>query len=189
MANRIKVLNPDWTLPRRTTPVQYLNGAGWLPKLDLGVHLNLVDERDIRLLAKNRIAVVHCPGSHRFFKHPRFKYPSMRRHHIPVCLGTDSLASNQSLSLFREMRLFRETQPQVRADEILSLVTVKPAQALGMGHQLGRIKPGYLADIIGIPLSSRKRGKPQDYFEQVLRYRGMVSFAMVQGEPRLRLAR
>ena len=37
MAERIKLLNPSWTIPRKTTPVQYLNENGWLPKLDLGV--------------------------------------------------------------------------------------------------------------------------------------------------------
>ena len=187
MADRIKVLNPDWNIPRHTTPVQYLNGCGWLPKLDLAVHCNIADQKDMRLLAKNRITVVHCPGSHQYFGHPAFKYPALRRHHIPVCLGTDSLASNQSLSLFQEMRLFRKNQPQVPAEEILSMVTVKPAQALGLGHQLGRIKPGYLADFIGIPL--RKKARNACLFDQVLGYRGTVSFAMVGGEPRLRLAR
>jgi aminodeoxyfutalosine deaminase len=189
IAERIRFLNPDWNIPRHTTPVQYLNGCGWLPKLDLGVHLNVVEERDIRLLAKNRITVVHCPGSHDFFGHPPFKYKTLRHHHIPVCLGTDSLASNQSLSLFREMRLFQKNQPQVAAEEILSMVTVKPAQALGLGHQLGRIKPGYLADLIGVPFHPRKRSGNFNASDQVLRHRGMVTFAMIQGEPRLRLAR
>ncbi len=187
MADRIRALNPDWNIPRRTTPVQYLNECGWLPKLDLGVHLNTVDSRDMALLAKNRITVVHCPGSHEYFGHPPFPYRSLRRHRVPVCLGTDSLASNKSLSLFREMRLFKKNQPKVPVGEILSMVTVKPAQALGLGHQLGRIKPGYLADLIGIPLVRRKAARHADPFEQVLRYRGAVSFAMVAGEPRLRL--
>ncbi len=82
MAERIKVLNPNWTLPRKTTPVQYLNDNGWLPKLDLGVHLNLVDDRDLKLLSKNRIAVVHCPGSHAYFSHPPFRYQKFRQKHI-----------------------------------------------------------------------------------------------------------
>jgi cytosine/adenosine deaminase-related metal-dependent hydrolase len=186
MAERIRALNPDWNLPRGTTPVQYLNRCGWLPKLDLGVHLNLVDAKDLRLLAKNRITVVHCPGSHAYFGHPPFGYQRMRRHRVPVCLGTDSLASNSSLSLFREMRLFQKAHPEVSAQEILSMVTVKPAQALGLGHQLGRIKPGFLADLIGIPLA--RGGGATDAFHQVLRYRGKISFAMVQGEPRLRVS-
>ena len=187
MAERIKALNPDWTLPRKTTPVQYLNDNGWLPKLDLGVHLNRVDDRDLKLLAKNRITVVHCPGSHAYFNHPPFRYKSFRRRRIPVCLGTDSLASNQSLSLFREMRLFREKHPKVSSQEILSMVTEKPAQALGMGLQLGRIKPGYFADLIGIPLT-KGRGALKEPAHQVIDYKGTVSFSMIHGESRLRLS-
>lgn len=186
MADRIKVLNPDWSLPRKTTPVQYLNENGWLPKLDLGVHLNLVNEKDLRLLAKNRTAVVHCPGSHDFFQHSPFPYSRMRKHRISLCLGTDSLASNQSLSLFREMRLFQKKHPEVPAQEILSMTTVKPAQALGMGHHLGRIKPGYLADLIGVPFA-RKSPSSKSIPAQVVAHRGTICFSMVHGEPRLRL--
>jgi cytosine/adenosine deaminase-related metal-dependent hydrolase len=188
LAKSISALNPNWILPRNTTPVQYLNESGWLPKLDLGVHLNGVNDKDLNLLAKNRIAVVHCPGSHAFFGHPPLKYRKMRQRQIRVCLGTDSLASNQSLSLFREMRLFQKENPSVPAQEILSMVTYKPAEALGMGNELGRIKPGYLADLIGIPLSRRKKATGFDLFEQVLQYRNRISFAMVHGEPRFRLA-
>jgi len=183
MAERIKALNPDWSIPHGTTPVRYLNDCGWLPKLDLGVHLNLVDRRDLKLLAKNRVTVVHCPGSHAYFGHPPFPYRQMRRAGISVCLGTDSLASNQSLSLFREMRLFQKTHPQVPASEILAMATVKSAQALGEGKRLGQVKPGYFADLIGIPFKKKTRG---GLFDQVLANREPVCFSMVNGEIRLR---
>jgi aminodeoxyfutalosine deaminase len=183
MADRIKVLNPDWSLPHGTTPVQYLNQCGWLPKLDLAIHLNGVDDKDLRLLAKNRVTVVHCPGSHAFFNHAPFKFEKMRRLGIRVCLGTDSLASNRSLSLFREMRLFQKAHPAVGAQEVISMVTVKPAQALGEGRRLGKIKPGYFADLIGIPASLNSRRDP---YEQVVQNNRPVSFSMIQGHLRLR---
>jgi cytosine/adenosine deaminase-related metal-dependent hydrolase len=110
----------------------------------------------------------------------------MKKEGIPVCLGTDSLASNRSLSMFREMRLFRKEFPGVTAMEALSLATVKAAQALGMGGQLGQIKPGCLADIIGIPMTHGS-SRQNDPAEQVVAYRDKVSFSMVHGEPRLRL--
>ncbi|HUO58831.1 MAG TPA: amidohydrolase family protein [bacterium] len=187
LAKTVERLNPSWVMPHNTTPTQYLNGFGWLPKLDLGVHLNAVNSRDMRLLAKNRITVVHCPGSHHFFKHLPFRYKELRRHRVSVCLGTDSLASNQSLSMFREMRLFQKENPEVPAVEILSMVTVKPAQALGMGGQLGQIKPGFLGDLIGVPLR-RSKGRRGDLAQQVIDYRGPVSFSMINGESKLRLS-
>jgi cytosine/adenosine deaminase-related metal-dependent hydrolase len=185
VADRIKILNPHWTIPRATTPVQYLSQNGWMPPLNLGVHLNEVNDKDLALLVKNRIAVVHCPGSHSYFGHKTFRYAKMRKMRIPVCLGTDSLASNQSLSLFREMRLFQTKYPGISSAEILSLVTVKPAQALGRGGELGRIKPGYLADLIGIEAPKRH---DQNLYDYLVNYRKPVSFSMVGGEPKLRLA-
>ncbi|HVM33255.1 MAG TPA: amidohydrolase family protein [bacterium] len=179
MAKRMKALNPDWTLPHGTTPVQYLNDCGWLPKLDLAVHVNRADDRDIRLLARNRVSVAHCPGSHAFFDHSSFPYARLRQKGVRVCLGTDSLASNRSLSMFREMRLFGLRHPSVPPEEILAMATVKPAQALGEGR-LGRIKPGYFADLIGIP-AGRK-----DPYGQVLGHSKPVTFSMIHGHLRLR---
>jgi len=187
MADRIKILNPSWTIPHGTTPVQYLCQNGWMPKLDLAVHLNEVNDKDLKLLAKNRTAVVHCPGSHTYFGHKPFPYKRMKKKRITVCLGTDSLASNQSLSLFREMRLFQKNYPGVSSEEILALVTVKPAQALGRSGELGRVKPGYLADLIGIPAPKSKRQK-RNLYDYVVNYKKPVSFSMIGGEPKLRLA-
>ncbi len=187
IAERVRFLNPGWEIPCGTTPVRYLNVLGWLPKLDLGVHLNVVDDKDLKLLSKNRVSVVYCPGSHLFFRHPPFRYKQMRRHHIPVCLGTDSLASNQSLSLFREMRLFQEEHPSVSAQEILSMATVKPARALGWGLQLGQIRPGFFADLIGIPVPGKSK-EGLDMLNKVINYRGTVSFAMIHGNLKLRMA-
>jgi cytosine/adenosine deaminase-related metal-dependent hydrolase len=187
MADRIKVLNPSWTIPHSTTPVQYLNQNGWMPQLNLGVHLNEVHIKDLKSLAKNRIAVVHCPGSHDYFGHKKFSYGQMKKMRIPVCLGTDSLASNQSLSLFREMRLFKRKYPEVSSQEVLSLVTIKPAQALGRSGELGKVKPGYLADLIGVPIPKLKSRK-ENFYDYLVNYKKPVSFSMINGEPKLRLA-
>jgi cytosine/adenosine deaminase-related metal-dependent hydrolase len=187
MADRIKVLNPNWTIPHSTTPVQYLSQNGWMPKLNLGIHLNEVNAKDLKSLAKNRIAVVHCPGSHAYFGHKPFPYKQMKKMKIPVCLGTDSLASNQCLSLFREMRLFQKKHSEVSAQEVLSMVTVKPAKALDRGGELGRVKPGYLADFIGIPAPQSKNQK-KNLYDYVVNYKKPVSFSMINGEPKLRLA-
>ncbi len=186
LGKSLNKLNTRWALPRNTTSVQYLKHLGWLPKIDLGVHLNQVGDQDIRALAKNRVAVVHCPGSHDFFAHPSFKYRKMKEAGVRVCLGTDSLASNRSLSLFREMRLFHLAHPKVPAREILSLATSRAAEALGLGRELGRIRPGHWGDIIGIPYRRpiRKAGEP---YEKVLQHRGQVSFSMVHGELRFRV--
>lgn len=189
LLERLRRVKPGLELPHPTTAVQYLNQIGWLPKLDLAVHCNTLDDKDIRHLARNRVAVVHCPGSHAFFKHPAFPYGRLRRAGVTVCLGTDSLASNRSLSMFREMQCFRRTHPGVPAREILAMTTVKAAQALGEGKRLGAIRPGLLADLIGVEGPEKATRGVETLYEHVLRNRAPVSFSMVHGEPRLRLSR
>jgi aminodeoxyfutalosine deaminase len=188
MARRTKLLSPHWPRPRATTPVGALSKLGWLPKLDLAVHCNVVSARDLDLLARHRVAVVHCPGSRRFFGHPRFKYGEFRKKGIRVCLGTDSLASNRSLSMFREMRLFREEHPEARPSETLGMATVRSAQALGLGRELGQVRPGFLADLIGVPAAASATRDMEKAAEGVIAHRGEVPFCMVNGQIQLRIA-
>jgi cytosine/adenosine deaminase-related metal-dependent hydrolase len=187
IARRVRAICPERSLPDAHTSVQFLSKRGWLPKLDMALHCNTVDAKDLDLLARHRIAVVHCPGSHAFFGHPLFKYREFKRRGIKVCLGTDSLASNESLSMFREMRLFKKNNPTVSDSEVLSLTTNRAAQAVGMGKELGQVRPGFLADLIGIPVPHKIARDAEECASLVLKYPGEVSFSMVNGETKMRL--
>src|SRR6266705_2175607 len=93
-------------------------------------HLNELSERDFDLLERSnpKFHVVHCPRSHEYFDHSPFDFDRLRSLGFNVCLGTDSLASNESLSLFAEMRAFQQEFPSVSAEEIFQMVTVNPAR-------------------------------------------------------------
>src|SRR2546429_3388465 len=109
-------------------------------------HLNELTESDFDLLetAKRRFHVVHSPRSHGYFAHNRFPFEKLRALGLNICLGTDSLASNENLSLFAEMRAFQRSEPQISPDKILEMVTVNAALALHQENALGRIRPGFL---------------------------------------------
>src|SRR5437660_548416 len=78
-------------------------------------HLNEVTQSDFNLLEKSgrQFHVVHSPRSHDYFKHSRFPFEKLRVLGFNICLGTDSLASNEDLSLFAEMRAFQNESPDV----------------------------------------------------------------------------
>src|SRR6266487_3703258 len=78
----------------------------------LVAHLNELTESDFELLerSKRQFHVVHSPRSHGYFAHSRFPFEKLRALGFNICLGTDSLASNQSLSLFAEMRAFQRSE-------------------------------------------------------------------------------
>jgi 5-methylthioadenosine/S-adenosylhomocysteine deaminase len=82
------------------------------------------------------------------------------RAHIPVGLGTDSLASVPTLNLWDEMRyaLRIHRTSGITAEDILRIATIGGAKALGMDKELGSLEPGKRADLIAVPLPSRDTG-------------------------------
>jgi cytosine/adenosine deaminase-related metal-dependent hydrolase len=142
-------------------------------------HLNALTESDFNLLERSnsKFHIVHCPRSHNYFGHSPFAFERLRSLGFNICLGTDSLASNESLSLFAEMRAFQKEFPSVSAEEILQMATVNPARALRYENALGRIRSGFRADLIAIPSSGSS-----DTFEQIPAFDAPVMWSMVNGQ-------
>jgi cytosine/adenosine deaminase-related metal-dependent hydrolase len=142
-------------------------------------HLNELNESDFHLLEASgpKFSVVHCPRSHNYFGHSRFAFEGLQALGFNICLGTDSLASNDSLSLFDEMRAFQKTFPSLSPHETLRMVTINPARALRQQNELGEIRPGFKADLIAVPCSGSR-----DVVEQTIAFDGPVTWAMVNGE-------
>jgi len=142
-------------------------------------HLNELTESDFELLekSKTKFHVVHSPRSHDYFKHSRFPFEKLRALGFNISLGTDSLASNESLSLFDEMRAFRRSEPGISPDKILEMVTVNPATALHQENALGRIRRGLRADLIAVRCNER-----DNPFEQLVEFDGSVVWIMVNGK-------
>ena len=118
--------------------------------------------------------LVHSPRSHAYFGHSPFQFERLRQLDFNVCLGTDSLASNDDLSLFAEIQQFSKTFPNVSPEEILRMVTVNPAQALRQENALGKIRRGGHADLVAVPF----RGG--DVFEEIIAFDG-EPWVMVAG--------
>ena len=118
-------------------------------------HLNELSESDFDLLARStrKFHVVHSPRSHGYFAHSPFPFERLHALGFNICLGTDSLASNENLSLFAEMRAFQRNEPNVSPRKIFEMVTVNAARALNQQNALGRIRPGFHVDLTSIPCS------------------------------------
>jgi hypothetical protein len=56
-----------------------------------------------------------------------------------------------------------------------------------MGKDLGQVRPGFLADLIGIPAPPHVVRNTEACSEWVLKHQGEVSFSMVDGEAKMRL--
>jgi cytosine/adenosine deaminase-related metal-dependent hydrolase len=134
------------------------------------VHLNELTESDFALLEEKRPAfsIVHCPRSHDFFGHTPFAWVRLTSLGFEVALGTDSLASNDDLSLFAEMRAFQRSFPNVAAEEILKTTTINAAKALGASATLGRLGKGSADAMIAVPF----KGSAKGIYEEILAFDG-----------------
>src|SRR6266576_463277 len=142
------------------------------------VHLNELAKNDFDLFARsrNQFSIAHCPRSHAYFGHSPFEFETLRELGFNVCLGTDSLASNDDLSLFAEMRAFQKEFPKVPAEKILEMVTVNPARALRRENELGKIEPGFLADMIALPFTTS-----ENVYREILNFVRKVPWFMLHG--------
>lgn len=129
------------------------------------------------LLKTTGAPVVHCPKSHRFFRRGTPLVERLAHDGVNVCLGTDSLASNDSLSMFAEMQEFSREFPRWSAEQILPLATTNAAQALQQADRLGKIAVGAAADLIAVPVAGNF-----DPYEAVVFAEQPVSFMMINGK-------
>ncbi len=160
------------------TPLAHVAAHARLGPKWLLAHMNELDESDFALLAAmpQPPSVVHCPGSHRYFRHRAFPLAKLRSAGVNICLGTDSLASTLTLSMFDEMRILARQEPSLHPEEILKMATLNGALALGI--DAGKITPGALADLIALPLTANER----EVHAAVLENREPITWMMLNGE-------
>lgn len=144
-------ITPPSTIPSGLPPGEYLGRHGLLSDA-LAVHGLEFSEKEMALLMKEGVALALCPGSN---LHLHGKLPNvaeMARSGLLLGLGTDSLASNPSLDLLREMKLLQGALRGMEGTELLKMGTANGARLLGLDTVAGTLEPGKKADLIGVSL-------------------------------------
>jgi guanine deaminase len=144
-----------------STPI-VLDRLGLLTSSTSLAHAIWVTDADIDLIARRGCAVIHNPISNLKLGSGRMPMRKMMEQHVHLAIGTDGCASADHQNLFEAIRvaayLHRPFEPDYeswpRAVQILDAVWEGGAHALGLGGKLGRIAPGYLADIVLLDLDS-----------------------------------
>ncbi|MDD6001295.1 MAG: amidohydrolase family protein [Bacteroidales bacterium] len=95
---------------------------------------------------KNPYFVI-CPKSNLFLEKKIGDVPMMMRKGLTVCLGTDSLSSNDRLSMVEEMYALQNYYPEISLEDIIKFATINGAKALGM-DELGVIAPCKRAGLV-----------------------------------------
>ena len=139
---------------RADSPIQLLASLGLLDTMPLLIHCVRVDARDIATIANSGSAVAHCPASNAKLGHGVAPLDELLSAGITVGLGSDSMASNNRMDMLAEAKLALLTQrgrigsfESPGAIDVLELVTIGGAKAIGVDHLVGTLEAGKHADL------------------------------------------
>jgi cytosine/adenosine deaminase-related metal-dependent hydrolase len=146
------------------------------------VHGNYLNSKDIVQIADSQVSVMHCPRSHEYFGHRSFPAKDFRDAGVNLCLGTDSLATmsdaGAQLELFSELQQFRQQNPDFSNEDLVGMVTINAARALGMQGQVGCLRTGSCADLIALSYD----GEIRRLEEAIISHQGPVDSVMIGSE-------
>jgi cytosine/adenosine deaminase-related metal-dependent hydrolase len=157
----------DWE-PVGPRPADYvrrgeLRLADWL--IAHGTYLEPDDFWQLRPEAApdgHRVAVAFCPRTHARFGHAPHPYRALLEKGAIVCLGTDSMASSDSLSILDEVRFLHRRDDSLSGALLLTMATLFGAWALRAETTTGSLKPGKSADLAIVTLPDRDEADPFD---------------------------
>lgn len=141
--------------------VAHLAALGVLSPRFSAAHAIWISDADIDLLAAAGATAIHNPLSN--LRLGSGIAPLRRMHNRGLCvgLGTDGANTSDTQNLFEAMRLAAGLSRVVDADEArwigggqaLRMATTGSARALGLDGRIGRLAPGFLADLVLLDLS------------------------------------
>lgn len=143
------------------TPVEFLSDIGFLDDKTILAHCVKLSKKDIHLIKKYNSSVVTNPASNAKLGNGFAPVVDMLNNGVNVCLGTDSVASNNTLNMFREMGLLSllhkallNNSTILSSSDVLGTATINAAKALGLENRIGSILEGAYADLIFVDLTS-----------------------------------
>ncbi|MFD9128502.1 8-oxoguanine deaminase [Kitasatospora sp. NPDC059571] len=134
-------------------PTDYFESTGWLGEDVWMAHCVHMNDSDIAKFAETGTGVAHCPSSNARLAAGIARVPDMLQAGVPVGLGVDGTASNESGELGTELRnallinRLHGRPDALTARSALRLGTMGGARVLGRQNEIGSIEAGKLADL------------------------------------------
>jgi 5-methylthioadenosine/S-adenosylhomocysteine deaminase len=138
------------------TMVQHLERLGLLSSRLSCAHTIWIEAEDIGRMARHGAVVVHNPESNLKLGTGIAPIAQMLEAGVAVAIGTDGAVTNDNLVVHEAIRLAamlgrtsqRERSRWISARQALAMATSGGAKAVRMAERIGRIAPGYRADIV-----------------------------------------
>ena len=106
------------------------------------VHNTFTDQKAIQKSGKLNNYWCFCPNANRYIENTLPDFSGFKEQEKRICLGTDSLASNHQLDLISEANLLLSESEGYSISSVLSMLTVRGAQALRISEQFGSLLTG-----------------------------------------------
>jgi 5-methylthioadenosine/S-adenosylhomocysteine deaminase len=174
-------------------PVEQLKKYGLLTKKMILAHCGWITKGEITDIKNAKSRVSHCPVSNMKIATGGFApVPEMLEAGIPVSLGTDGAASNNTLDMFETMKFCALLHKQHRwdpkilpAQTVFDFATINGAKTLDMENVIGSIEVGKKADIILLDFNKPRLTPCHDFVSHlVYAANGSDVFAtIVNGKP------
>jgi 5-methylthioadenosine/S-adenosylhomocysteine deaminase len=136
------------------SPVEYLAGCGIFDQPAIAAHCVWIEGKDYEILKNKGVTIATNPVSNMKLASGMADVWTMMDKGISVAIGTDSVASNNNLNMFEEMKTMvlaskikREDPVAVTPVQAFEAATVKGALAQ-QREDTGLIKQGYKADLV-----------------------------------------
>jgi len=176
--------------------VEYLDKIGFLSNHVLAAHSVWLTKTEVGIFGKKGVRVAHCPVSNmKLASGGTAPVPEMWEAGVPVGLGTDGPASNNSLDMFETMKVTALLHKNSRWDPVLmnaqrvfDMATLDGARCLGLEKEIGSVEVGKRADLVLLDLRESNmipiHGKETVVSDLVYSANGYnVDTTMVNGTP------
>jgi 5-methylthioadenosine/S-adenosylhomocysteine deaminase len=177
---------------RGVDSIEYAARNGLLDGQTVAAHCVWVDDRDVELMRAHRVAVAHNPVSNMILASGVCPVPRLLREDVPVGLGLDGPASNDSQDMIETMKVAALLQKvhhlqatAMTAPEVLRMATLGGARALGIDAEVGSLEQGKAADLVLFGEGSPSLGNIHDPYQELVYCASVrdVERVWVAGEP------
>lgn len=163
-----------------TKPMEFLNNFKNIKNLSF-THCVEASKEDLEKIKDLGATINHCATSNRFLNNTKLDLDKLN--HINYSIGTDGLSSNNSLSMFDELRncLMVHSNKNILefSKELLKAATKNGSEALGLNK--GELSKGLDADIISLVLPDLIE-EEEDLYMNVILHTKFVERTIIGGK-------